>query len=175
MEQNGTDYPVGARIALSTTLGEDFEGEIVMHDRNSKTLVLQEIGSSGVKRNLRFLKTSSIKDWRQVGLAGDLPDLRSLRIDHTLLQQKEEAAIKQAELDAGRIGVGVSSEGQDIFDALGKTLPVRWEKTVIVVLDEVRISSPYRPENATGGNTQSLERVRKVLEQLRRLVPTPHS
>jgi hypothetical protein len=94
MEQNGTDYPVGARIALSTTLGEDFEGEIVMHDRNSKTLVLQEIGSSGVKRSLRFLKTSSIKDWRQVGLAGDLPDLRSLRIDQTLLQQKEEAAIK---------------------------------------------------------------------------------
>lgn len=44
-----------------------------------------------------------------------------------------------------------------------RRLPVRWEKTVIVVLDEVRISSPYRPENASGGNAQSLERVRKVV------------
>jgi hypothetical protein len=51
-------------------------------------------------------------------------------------------------------------------------LPVRWEKTVIVVLDEVRISSPYRPENATGGNVQSLERVRKVVSLETRLLRT---
>ncbi|GAQ84978.1 hypothetical protein KFL_002150140 [Klebsormidium nitens] len=173
--ENGADYPVGARIAFSTTLGEDFEGELILHDRNSRTLVLQEIGSSGSKRSLRFLKTSCVRDWKQVGQGGDLPDLRNLRVDQTLVQQREEAAIKQAELDAGRIGVGVSDEGQDIFDALGKTLPVRWEKTVIVVLDEVRISGPYRPENASGGNAQSLERVRKVLEQLRRQFPVSSS
>ncbi|KAL9251195.1 hypothetical protein AKJ16_DCAP00139 [Drosera capensis] len=72
-------------------------------------------------------------------------------------QAREDSAIRQAE----RIGVGVTEEAQNIFDAL---LPVRWDKTVIVVMNEVRVSSPYLPESVSGGTAAANERVKKVLE-----------
>ena len=42
-------------------------------------------------------------------------------------------------------------------------LPVRWDKTVIVVMNEVRVSSPYTSERVTGGTPAANERVRKVV------------
>ncbi|KAH7570234.1 hypothetical protein JRO89_XS05G0073800 [Xanthoceras sorbifolium] len=71
---------------------------------------------------------------------------------------------RQAEADAERIGVGVTIEAQGIFDALSKTLPVRWDKTVIVVMNEVRVNSPYLPESVSGGTAAANDRVKKVLE-----------
>lgn len=42
-------------------------------------------------------------------------------------------------------------------------LPVRWDKTVIVVMDQVRVCSPYFPESVSGGTPAANERVRKVV------------
>ncbi|KAF2325352.1 hypothetical protein GH714_027016 [Hevea brasiliensis] len=85
-------------------------------------------------------------------------------IDLHSLQAREDLALRQAEAEAERIGVGVTAEAQSIFDALSKTLPVHWDKTVIVVMNEVRVSSPYLPECVSGGTPAANERVKKVLE-----------
>uniref|UniRef100_M8BN98 AD domain-containing protein n=1 Tax=Aegilops tauschii TaxID=37682 RepID=M8BN98_AEGTA len=69
---------------------------------------------------------------------------------------------RQAEIEAERIGVGVTPEAQRLFDALSKTLPVHWDKTDIVVMKEVRVCSPYLPENVSGGTSAANERVKKV-------------
>lgn len=45
-------------------------------------------------------------------------------------------------------------------------LPVRWDKTVIVVMNEVRVSSPYLPESVSGGTAAANERVKKVVRLL---------
>ncbi|KAH0465656.1 hypothetical protein IEQ34_005759 [Dendrobium chrysotoxum] len=50
----------------------------------------------------------------------------------------------------------------------GFRLPVRWDKTAIVVMDEVRVNNPYFPENVNGGTPAANERVKKVLELERR-------
>ncbi|KAG0002773.1 hypothetical protein BGZ65_002337 [Modicella reniformis] len=82
------------------------------------------------------------------------------------LQQREQQAVKEAQVAAARIGVGVSSLGQDIFDALSKTLPCRWAGDSIVVMDEVIISPPYEPDNCKANPSSyiTLARVKKVLE-----------
>ncbi|KAG0089498.1 hypothetical protein BGZ92_004691 [Podila epicladia] len=82
------------------------------------------------------------------------------------IQQREQQAIRDAQVAAARIGVGVSSSAQDIFDALSKTLPCRWAKDSIVVMDEVIIAPPYEPENckANASASYTLARVKKVLE-----------
>ena len=57
-------------------------------------------------------------------------------------------------------------EAQDIFDALSRTLPTRWDGTSIIVLDAVVIASPYRPDDCRGGAgapTGTLARVKKVV------------
>jgi hypothetical protein len=65
---------------------------------------------------------------------------------------------------AANIGVGVTQEAQDIFDALARTLPCRWEGKTIAVMDEVTIVPPYRDcAGAAGGDPRAVERVGKVL------------
>ncbi|KAF9541085.1 hypothetical protein EC957_003412 [Mortierella hygrophila] len=93
-----------------------------------------------------------------------LPAIGYVQLDK--IQQREQQAIREAQAAAARIGVGVSTIGQDIFDALSKTLPCRWHKDQIVVMDEVIISSPYESDNckANASAAATLARVKKVLE-----------
>ncbi|KAF9398217.1 hypothetical protein BGX21_008047, partial [Mortierella sp. AD011] len=91
-----------------------------------------------------------------------LPVVGYVQLDK--IQQREQQAVREVQAAAARIGVGVTSIAQDIFDALSKTLPCRWAKDSIVVMDEVIISPPYEPENckANPSSSNSLARVKKV-------------
>ncbi|KAK9188965.1 hypothetical protein WN944_020370 [Citrus x changshan-huyou] len=106
------------------------------------------------------------QDFSFLGQADDPLDPKKCFLDLSRLQAREHLAVRQAEADAQRIGVGVTTEAQNIFDALSKTLPVRWDKTVIVVMNEVRVSSPYLPESVSGGTAAANERVKKVVRLL---------
>ncbi|ORX68439.1 hypothetical protein BCR32DRAFT_107834 [Anaeromyces robustus] len=82
---------------------------------------------------------------------------------------REKKALKEEFQRQNRIGVGVTEEAQQIFDALSKTMPCSWNNKSIVVMDEVTISPPYSAENCKmvpGKSVQEsiLERVQKVLE-----------
>ncbi len=81
------------------------------------------------------------------------------------------ARLKALDAKGGR---GVGREAQDLFDALGRTLPTRWSEQSIVVLDAVVIKPPYRVEDCVLGRGQgqggqgqgqqgALGRVRKVV------------
>ncbi|KAK7348690.1 hypothetical protein VNO80_23306 [Phaseolus coccineus] len=161
---NPEELAVGCLLSIRTTLGDEFEGQVVTFDRPSNILVLQEASKHGPRRNIRLLKANYIKDFTFLGQAEDPLDPTNCFLDLAALQAREEVAIRQAEADAERIGVGVTSEAQSIFDALSKTLPVRWDKTVIVVMNDVRVGSPYHPESVVGGTPAANERVKKVLE-----------
>ena len=81
------------------------------------------------------------------------------------------AAVARVRADEARRGKGVSREAQDIFDALARTLPARWDGESIVVLDAVVITKPYRSEDcraAKGVQPQMLQRVRKVVSGRRK-------
>ncbi|XP_057509677.1 uncharacterized protein LOC130792214 [Actinidia eriantha] len=162
----GEEFAVGCILSIKTTLGDEFDGQIITFDRPSNILVVQEgIKSvSGPRRNIRLLKANYIKEFSYLGQAEDPLDPKKCYLDLSALQAREDSAIRQAEMEAERIGVGVTPVAQRIFDALSKTLPVRWDKTAIVVMNEVRVSSPYLPESVAGGTPAANERVRKVLE-----------
>ncbi|KAJ9172080.1 hypothetical protein P3X46_015366 [Hevea brasiliensis] len=161
---NSEDFAVGCLLSIKTTLGDEFDGQVITFDRPSNILVLQEGSKPGPRRNIRFLKANYIKEFSFLGQADDPLDVKKCYIDLHTLQAREELALRQAEAEAERIGVGVTAEAQSIFDALSKTLPVRWDKTVIVVMNEVRVSSPYLPDSVSGGTSVANERVKKVIE-----------
>ncbi|GAB2214205.1 hypothetical protein Droror1_Dr00018545 [Drosera rotundifolia] len=155
MDASSEEIAVGYVLSIKTTLGDEFEAQIITFDRQSNIL-----GSKrGSLRNLRILNANYIKELTFVRHGDDPLDPLSY-LDLNTIQAREDSAIRQAE----RIGVGVTEEAQNIFDALSKTLPVRWDKTVIVVMNEVRVSSPYLPESVSGGTAAANERVKKVLE-----------
>ncbi|CAA2954366.1 protein LSM12 homolog [Olea europaea var. sylvestris] len=163
---SGVEFAVGCILSIKTTLGEEFQAQVITFDPSSNVLILQEgvKSGSGPKRNIRLLNANYIKELTFLGQGEDPLDINKCFLDLNTLQAREDSAIRQAEIDAERIGVGVSAEARIIFDALAKTLPVRWDKTNIVVMNEVHVCSPYLPENVTGGTPAANERVRKVLE-----------
>ncbi|KAJ7943600.1 Protein LSM12-like protein [Quillaja saponaria] len=161
---NPEELAVGCALLIKTTLGDIFEGHVITFDRPSNILVLQEGIKHGPRRNIRLLKTNYIKEFNFLGQVEDPLDPNNCYLDLSALQAREELAIRQAETEAERIGVGVTIEAQCIFDALSKTLPVRWDKTSIVVMNEVQVTSPYLPESVSGGTPAANERVKKVLE-----------
>ncbi|XP_024023989.1 uncharacterized protein LOC21410429 isoform X2 [Morus notabilis] len=161
---NAEELAVGCFLSIKTTFGDEFQAQVITFDRPSNILVLQEGSKSGPRRNIRLLKANYIKEFSLLGHAEDPLDVKKCFLDLNTLQAREESAIRQAETDAERIGVGVTSQAQSIFDALSKTLPVRWDKTVIVVMNEVRVSSPYLPESVRGGTPAANDRVKKVIE-----------
>jgi len=163
---------VGAKLKLRTLLGEDVAGELFAYDKVTGMLVIQEKGES--KGNMRLLKANSIKEVEILEKLAEPAELKLPAVDLRRLQAREAAALKAAEDEAKRIGVGVSELAQDIFDALSKTLPCRWDAKRIVVLDEVHIEEPYTTEACKGANAMAVDRVRKVLdgERARKERPT---
>ncbi|KAF3329151.1 Protein LSM12 [Carex littledalei] len=164
---NVEDFAVGCILSLRTTLGDEVEGQIIAFDRLTNLLRSQEGGASKEavqnRRNVRLIKANYIKDFTMIGKGEDPLDLKKCYIDLGLIHAREEAALRQAEMEAERIGVGVTAEAQNIFDALSKTLPVHWDKTDIVVMNDIRVCSPYLPENVSGGAPAANERVKKVV------------
>ncbi|THG05318.1 uncharacterized protein LOC114289439 [Camellia sinensis] len=145
-------------------IDDEFEAQVIIFDPPSNILVLQEGKSgSGQLQNIRLLKANYIESFKYLGQVEDPLDPKKFNLDLNSLQSREDSAIRQAERKVERIGVGVTAEAQSIFDALSKTLPVRWDKTAIIVLNDVRVCSPYLPESVTGGTLAANDRVRKMV------------
>lgn len=64
-------------------------------------------------------------------------------VDSNRLQQEQEVMFRKRKAEFENLGVGVSASAQVIFDVLAKTLPCKWDKDVIVVLETVRLAAPY--------------------------------
>ncbi|CAI5486133.1 unnamed protein product [Closterium sp. Naga37s-1] len=84
-------------------------------------LLYNSILIRGPKRNIRFIKADRIEEFSVLGKTEEIASLRLPYVDLAVLHAKEDAAVRKAEGEAERIGVGVTAEAQDIFFALCKT------------------------------------------------------
>ncbi|KAI9800164.1 MAG: hypothetical protein M1833_003491 [Piccolia ochrophora] len=98
------------------------------------------------------------------------PQLRPVDLRAAIARERD-AVEREVRRQRGR-GKGVSGVGLGIFDALSRTLPVRWHDTSIVVLDAVMIAPPYTVEDcrAAAKDSGALQRVKKVLDIERKKV-----
>ena len=87
---------------------------------------------------------------------------------------RANAALAKAKEKAAKRNPNVGKEAQEIFDAIGRQLPTRWEGKDIVVMDQVIVRGPgYRSEDCRAGKDvapTSLARVRKVVSVLLSIV-----
>mmetsp|Transcript_13965 Transcript_13965/g.50829 ORF Transcript_13965/g.50829 Transcript_13965/m.50829 type:complete len:174 (+) Transcript_13965:276-797(+) len=155
---------LGARVELTTTFDEPVQGIIFAYDKASSCVVLQTPAENGRSQQLRVLKTNFIKELRTLAAPPEQYGAAPLpQVDLEKCKAREDDALKEAEVKAQAVGVGVTQEAQNIYDALAKTLPCRWAGTDIIVLDEVRVASPYTPESCSGQEQRLLDQVVKVL------------
>lgn len=143
----------------------------------------QETGGSKKQKqassnDYRVIKTSFIKDVtvldkpKGVNKGGNLskafgtlePNIGPVSIKAA--HKREEEAVKKARELRITQGVGVTREGQMIFDAIYKTLPCRWHEKSIIVFDEVRVDPPYTVDTcmADSSNSSALELVKKIVQ-----------
>ena len=94
-------------------------------------------------------------------------------MDDARAAKRLEDAVRAAEAEAERTGVGVTREAQALFDALSRTYPCRWRDTAIQVMEVVLIRPPYTAESCEGGNATELERVQMVLRMERQRLAPP--
>ncbi|RCH85143.1 hypothetical protein CU097_009013 [Rhizopus azygosporus] len=141
---NAAETLLGRQIKVKTVLNEQMEGR----PKHS---------------SFRIIKISHIKEILSVEQEKkDYANIGYIHLDG--VKNREMEAMRGFSEQVSKMGVGVSKEGQDIFYALSKTLPCRWSKDTIIVMDEVYITPPYGVEDCKSNHTTSLARVKKVLE-----------
>lgn len=69
--------------------------------------------------------------------------IAAVDVDLPRLKAEQERIFRKRHIEFTHIGVGVTPEGQAVFDVLAKTLPCEWEGNVIVVFGTVRLGPPY--------------------------------
>lgn len=163
---DAAEWAIGCHVRLTTVLDEEVAGTIFAYDAATQSLMLKQPGSHGGVSNLRLLKASAIKAVHEARPAREAPDLRLPHVDKDRARQREDKALKQAEADLSKVGVGVTVEAQSVFDALCKTMPCAWHGKSIMVMDAVLVHPPYSTDSceATPDHTGALERVKKVLQ-----------
>ncbi|KFK44469.1 hypothetical protein AALP_AA1G260500 [Arabis alpina] len=168
----GEKFTVGNIYSVKVITGDEFRGIVMAYDPIPNFVFFEE-GSkprAGHSKNTRMVNANFITGLSYLGKSEDPLVTGKFHVDIDLegLRAKEALAIRQAEADAERLGVGVTVEAQSIFDALSKTLPVQWENTDILVMKEVRVRSPYLSDCVFGGTDAANNRVKKVIELERR-------
>jgi hypothetical protein len=129
-----TGWRPGARVQLRTKQGEEITATVFEYQPASGTLLLKERGAHNGVVNLRLLNADFVEAMLRCEPPQEPFDLELPPVDLERCKRREEKALRQAEAEYERVGVGVSKEAQAIFEALSKTLPCSWRKKTIVVL-----------------------------------------
>ncbi|KFM25099.1 LSM12-like protein [Auxenochlorella protothecoides] len=136
----GVETPAEFAVGCSVRLRE-LSGEIFAVDPTYKVVVLKTLGADADLPDIAILNMDSVTEIveatpRKTAPSEDSDQLPE--VDPKRGIQREARAVRLAQQDAQRIGVGVSRRGQAVYDAISKTLPCHWDSKTIVVLDEVR-------------------------------------
>jgi len=132
-------------------------------------------GSEG-KRDYALINTTQarIEVLPSSSPATAAPSLPPLSIPSIRRREQEMISVRMEEKES--IGVGVSMDGQKLFDTIRKTTPCVWSGTSFIVLESVRVQPPYtaascqliQSKNQTrhgGASGESvLQRVKKIVE-----------
>lgn len=181
------NLPLRVVLAASGELGQrEVEGTLWTYDPQTSFVVLTSPSPSSTtttttataqnppstKRSYHLIKSTQIKSISILSLTPDTslpsPSTPLGAINPAQVSARVEKAVLEDQKVRARLGQGVSEEAQALFDALGKTLPVRWAGRSIVVMDEVIINEPYAVGDVKGGQGASgyVERVKKVVSTL---------
>ncbi|RDW43647.1 anticodon-binding domain-domain-containing protein [Yarrowia lipolytica] len=87
-------------------------------------------------------------------------------VDLDAVKRREGDVVNQEMRKQANKGVGVTEQGQEIYDAIAKTLPCRWDGKSILAVEEVQIDPPYNTLSckANKPNSQALAHVKKIIE-----------
>ncbi|XP_013773001.1 protein LSM12 homolog [Limulus polyphemus] len=168
MAEDGEYFSIGSIITCKTCFSQKVEGEVVAFDHQTKMLMLKCPSSTG-KGNLSDINIVNLNFVEDVVVKKEAnsnpPPLPHLNIEK--LNNRANAQIEERQRLRTALASGVSPEGLKLFLAITKTInEVTWQGKNIVVMNQVTISPPYRPEDCKGkGDNNALTHVKKIVEK----------
>ncbi|KAK4691285.1 protein LSM12, partial [Lecanoromycetidae sp. Uapishka_2] len=165
---------IGASVRIQTTnpTQRAIEGTIFTVDLNSNILVTSH-NSTPTTTSYRLIPIWTIKDFQLTKSSSAPQSTAALpSISTEAIMARANAALAKEKEKAAKLNANVPKEAQDLFVAIGRQLPTRWNGNDIVVMDQVIMKGPgygsgdcRAAKNAAPG---TLERVRKVVDNERK-------
>ncbi|KAL5497621.1 hypothetical protein EMCRGX_G014129 [Ephydatia muelleri] len=151
----------GMEIRCTTIHGSTLQGHVVTANDHLKAAVIYD---SADRTGNAYVVNLAHVTGVQILFEPEKPIDTQLRpVDLQRLSDRIKMAVEARQKKIDRIGVNVTVQAQDLYDCIAKTYnEIRWDGDVIVVLNDVRITPPYRPENCTGSQTCT-ERLQKIV------------
>lgn len=153
--------PPGAAVALTLADGSSVRGFVHAVDKASGLVCVEEIPGGAVV----LVPTVSITNSAPLD---NVPPRRwpnQPAIDVTRVRAEEDRIFRRRHSEYAQVGIDVSPAAQAIFDTLAKTLPCKWQRDIIVILDTVHLAPPYDVRSLSGdADAGVVSRVRMILE-----------
>ncbi|KAJ5899475.1 hypothetical protein N7495_004219 [Penicillium taxi] len=172
---------IGARLRITTAApnSSTYEGTLFAADPITNLVAINTNPAAALKAkndmtgDFKLFPISQIQSFHLLSLQPTDAQSSLPALDMRALKAREAKAVNELQEQEARRGKGVTREAQDIFDALGRTMPARWDGQNIIVADAVSIAPYYRVDDCRPlikGDTAALARVRKVLEMERKKI-----
>lgn len=113
------DVLLGRVIKIKTMMNEQVEGTIYTLDKVTNCLVLDCSSENSKHNSFRIFKISHIKEVLHVKERQEYANVGYVHLD--VLKSRESNTLKGLSDQVSKLGVGVTKEAQDIFNALSKT------------------------------------------------------
>ena len=155
-----------------------YEGTIFTSDPITNLLVINTATPTAATGDYHIIPVSRLQSINIISVPGGggsdasfvkaTPPIGPLNI--ASLRAREETAVRRLQQQQLKQGKNVTAEAQEIFNALDRTMPVKWAGQDIIISDNVLISKPYRTDDCRAlddtVNGSAVQRVRKVVSSI---------
>lgn len=154
-------FTAGSIISLITCHEGVYEGEVLAFDYHKKILLIKCPASSGQPslNDVHLINLSNVTDVK-IKKEVKKEELNSTSLPHLNINKVElrkKQAIEERKRLAKAFDSGVTDEGIEVFLHLSKTIDaVTWEGKNIIVMKNVVIQPPYKPENCIPSNSSNM-------------------
>lgn len=161
-------FTIGSIVACKTCYNTVVEGEVQAFDPQTKMLILKCPATNGKanQNDVYILNLALVSDVQVKKEVTTSPEpAKQLNLKKINARVRRNIESKRCLMDA--VKAGVTQEGLMLFHTIGKTInEVTWEGPNIVIMNQVKITPPYKPDNVQGdGHTKAYIHIRKIVEK----------
>ncbi|XP_005178251.1 LSM12 homolog A isoform X2 [Musca domestica] len=163
-------FSIGSTVNCTTCFNEEFEGEVLAFDHNTKMLILKCRSKNSEQLNdvhvLNLSLCSNVQVVKECN-GNFVEDPQKLNLEQVKIRLRKTVQHRQTYLKSKN--ADVSPEAQELYRVIAKQFKsneVSWQGLNIQIFKEVTIKPPYRAENVicTSSNKNLCNYIKKMIE-----------
>ncbi|XP_067952084.1 protein LSM12-like [Watersipora subatra] len=169
----GLELEAGTIVKCVTCHDTEIRGEVLALDLNKKAILIVsplEPGSRHKHNTIHMLNTNNLKHVFVEKEPASQKERPLISLDNNKLTKRVSEQVDRKLERISHIGVGVSKEGQSLFNFIQKTIvDLTWSGKTIVAFKDVEIKEPYNDKDLSkvisGRNASSVDHISKLVRK----------